>query len=170
MCLVQVVLLNKSLQPSSDFMFFFHVKYFAFLLTYCQYFLGIHLSCLSAGRQVPLWSHEESSFKIQKYWILNDEYWNNTWLQLHDEKQWTQSETLKNTFPNSIAIVTGKQTVGKCCDWLLSELLVTWTDLNWEFVLKEHFLTVFKKSWMFITTLLVSNRSFKMDGQYVLYY
>lgn len=95
LCLVQVVLLNKSLQQSSVLMFFFHVKYFAFLLTYCQYFLGISLSRLSPGRQVPLWSHGEGSFKTQKYWILNDEYWNNTWLELHEERQWTQSETLK---------------------------------------------------------------------------
>lgn len=66
--------------------------------------------------KVFLWSHEESSFKIQKHWILNDEYWNNTSLQPREEKQWTQSGSLKDIFSKCIAIVAGIQTVGKSCN------------------------------------------------------
>lgn len=142
LCLVQAVLLNKSLQQSSVLMFFFHVKYFAFLLTYCRYFLGICLSHLSPGRQVPLWSHGEGSFKTQKYWILNDGYWNNTWLQLHEEWQWTQSATLKKYLSKLYCHCYWQTDSGKVLWLLLSMFLVTWTDSHWEFVLKEHFLTI----------------------------
>lgn len=117
-------------------MFFFHVKYFAFLSTNCQDFLGIYPSPLSAGKQVMI---TRGKF-IQNTKTLNDEYWNSTWLQLYDEKQWTLSKTLRNIFPNCITIVMGTQTVEK--HQLFSELLVTWTDLHWEFVLMTIFLTM----------------------------